>query len=199
MLKKFFIGATALVCAAGIAAASNLSIFSGPQDSSQLLASLNQLVLNINAGVNGRLYFNGTTTGTTTTGADSTLFTYSLPPSQLAATGDAVRVVCWGTSPANANVKSASIFFGAQQISTASIMTAPNAKNWRITLTMIRNGAAVQVGQGGADMDLTSSSLFTTIAGTETMNAAVTIKCIGRTVTALQDITGSGMYVEQIK
>lgn len=197
--KGILQGAAAVLFAAVAAGAANLSIFSGPQDPSQMLATVNQLVQNINTGVSGRLYFNGTTTGTTTTGSDSTLFTYSLPASTLAATGDAVRVVCWGASPANTNTKSASIFFGAQQISTASVMTAPNLKNWKIAMTVIRNGAAVQVLEGGAQIDLTPSSQYSTLAGTETLTSAVTIKCIGRTVTALQDITGYGMYVEQIK
>ena len=55
MFKKFLTGAVAVFFAAGLAAASNISLLSGPQDPSQLLATVNTLIQSINFGVNGRL------------------------------------------------------------------------------------------------------------------------------------------------
>ncbi len=196
-MKGFLAGAAAVLFAAGVAGAANLSLLSGPQDPSQLLATINTLVQNINFGVSGRLSANSTATGTTTT-IENTMMTYSLPANRLAADGDAVRVVCWGTSATNANAKSVRLYFGASYLSTATIADGPSAKNWRLDLTVIRAGAAAQQVMGNGVIAGLTPTIYIN-AGTDSLAAAVIIKCTGITPTAAQDLTARGMLVEQIK
>ena len=198
-IKGFLAGMLAVAFAAVVAGASNLTLMSGPQDPSQLLATINQLIQNINTGVSGRLNASLTTTGTTTT-IEQSLMTYNLPASRLAADGDSVRVVCWGTSAANSNTKTAKLYFGSSVVSTASTgATAPNAKKWTLELTVMRSGAAAQVVMGTGVIDILTPITVYTATGSDTLTAAVVIKCTGTTSSAVQDLTAQGMLVEQIK
>jgi hypothetical protein len=198
-IKGFLAGFAAVVFASTVAIGANLPLMSGPQDPSQLLASLNSLIRSINTGVSGRLNASLTSTGTTTT-VEQTLLTYSLPANQLAADGDAVRVVCWGTTAANTNAKAAKLYFGTSSISSASAGPTPNpnAKKWFLELVVMRSGASAQVVSGNGTVDLTLPTVYTA-TGTDSLTAAVTIKCTGTTGTAVQDLTAQGMLVEQIK
>lgn len=196
MLKKVFAGAVAVVFAAGVAAAANLTLLSGPQDPSQLLATINQLIRSINSGVAGRLSAQVLAVGNTTT-IEQTLQTYSLPANQLAAPGDAVRVVCWGFTKANADTKTAKLYFGSSNSSSQVVELSPNNKSWKMTLMVIRDTTTAQLAWGDVVMDSTPVAVYRA-APTETLTSAVTIRCTG-TATATGDITASGMYIEQIK
>lgn len=201
MLKKFLLGVAAVVFASVTAIGANLSIMSGPQDPSQLLATINTLIQSINTGVSGRLSANLTATGTGITTAETNLFSYSLPASQLAASGDAVRVVCWGTSAANSNAKTATLYFGASSVSTSGAVVGSalfNNVKWRLEMIVMRSGAATQVVTGNGQVSTSPVAIYTN-SGTDSLAAAVTIRCTGTTATALQDITAQGMLVEQIK
>lgn len=198
MLKRFLAGLAAVVCAGGIALGSNLTLFSGPQDPSQLLAQINTLIQNINFGVSGRLNASVTSAGTTTT-VEQTLMTYSLPANRLANDGDSVEVVCWGTTAANTNAKSAKLYFGTSSISTTAGPTAsPNALKWQLSLTVMRSGAATQVVMGNGVVDTSPVRVYTN-SGTDALTSAVVIKCTGTTATAVQDLTAQGMLVQQVK
>lgn len=198
MLKKLLVTTAAVVFAAGISIASQIPIVSGPQDPSQLLSTINTLIQSINAGVNGRLTAQVTATGTTTT-VESTVATYSLPASTLANPGDAVRVVCWGGTASNSNAKTAKLYFGTSSISTStSGVSAPNNKGWYLELIVMRNGAATQQVMGRGAVDASPISVYAT-AGTDSLAAAVTVKCTGTTASAVQDLTAQGFLVEQIK
>ncbi len=196
-MKGFLAGAAAVLFAAGVAGAANLSLLSGPQDPSQLLATINQLVQNINFGVSGRLSANGTASGTTTT-IESTMMTYSLPANRLAADGDSVRAVCWGTSATNANTKSARLYVGSDYISTSTISDGPSNRNWRLDLTIMRTGAAAQQVMGNGVIAGLTPTIYIT-SGALSFASSITIKCAGYTPTAAQDLTARGMLVEQIK
>jgi len=198
MLKRLLTGFAALIVAVGIAGAANLSLVTGPQDPSQLTAVINNLIRSINTGVSGRIYANVTAAGTTTTVGETVLMTYSLPANTLATTGDAVRIVCWGTSPANANVKAAVLYFGSQIISTTTMMSAPNNKVWALEMLATRNTAATQNIIARGTIDLTAPNAYS-LSGSETLTSAVTIKCNGYSPTARADITAQGMYIEQVK
>lgn len=200
MLKNLLTGAAAVVFAAGLAAASNLTLMSGPQDPSQLLATVNTLIQSINFGVSGRLTAAVTAVGTTTT-AESTMQSYTLPANRLANVGDAVRVVCWGTSAASTNAKNAKLYFGASSISTAATAQStqsPNALKWSLNLLVINAGTATQAIVGGGQVGISPVAVLTS-TGSDATTAAVVIKCTGITPTAAQDITAQGMYVEQVK
>lgn len=200
MLKRVLTTIAAVVFAAGISIASQIPIVSGPQDPSQMLATINSLIQSINAGVNGRLTAQVTATGTTTTVADTTMATYSLPGGTLATPGDAVRVVCWGTSAVNSNSKNIKLFFGASTYSTVMNGTSKilSGDTWYLEMIVMRSSATAQVVLGRGFTGITPVNLGST-AGAETLANAITIKCSGTTPTAAQDVTTQGFLVEQIK
>lgn len=199
MLKKLLVTVAAVVFAAGISIASQIPIVSGPQDPSQMLATINSLIQSINAGVNGRLTAQVTVTGTTTT-IENTMATYTLPASTLATPGDAVRTVCWGTSAVNSNAKNIKLYFGSSFIQTANNATTRvmSGDTWYLEMLVMRNGAATQniLSRGATGITLVTS---VSTAGAETLASAITIKCTGFTPTAAQDVTTQGFLVEQIK
>jgi len=200
-IKGFLAGAAAVVFAAGVAGAANLSILSGSQYSepSQILATVNTLIQNINFGVSGRLMAGLTATGTTSaTTVDQTLMSYTLPASQLANPGDGVRVVCWGATASNSNAKTAKLNFGNSQITTANASPTPNNSKWRLELVVLRSGAATQTVMGNGMILAAPISIYTN-AGTDALTSSVAITCQGNTPTASQDLTAQGMLVEQIK
>lgn len=201
MLKKLLVTTAAVVFAAGVSIASQIPIVSGPQDPSQLLSTINTLIQSINAGVNGRLTAQVTATGTTTTGGESTMATYTLPASTLANPGDAVRVLCWGGTASNGNAKTARLYFGTSSIiwsTSGTGYSSPNNKPWYLELIVMRNGAATQQVMGRGTVDASPMTLYAQ-AGSDTLTSAVTIKCTGLTPTAVQDMTAQGFLVEQIK
>lgn len=201
-LKGFLAGAAAVLFAASVAGAANLSLLSGSQYSepSQILATINTLIQNINSGVSGRLNASLTAIGTPLgTTVDQTLFSYTLPANTLANAGDSVRVICWGATPANGNTKTIKLNFGASQLTSAnSIQTAPNNGKFRLELIVMRSGAATQQVMGNGTVIATPISVYTN-AGTDALTSDVAITCVGNTPTAPQDITAQGMLVEQIK
>ncbi len=197
MLKRIFTGTVALVFAAGLAAASNISLLSGPQDPSQLLATVNTLIQSINFGVNGRLTAVVSQAGNTTT-AEQTLSTYTLPANRIAATGDAVKIRCWGNTASNVDLKTIKIYFGTTSFSSASAGGAPNNKAFDAEMLVVRSGAATQQIVGRIGFDLTLNTLQNSAAGADSWAANQTIKCTG-TGAGNGDITVTGMYVEQVK
>lgn len=197
MLKKILTGTVAVFFAAGLAAAANLSIFSGPQDPSQLLATVNQLVQNINFGVNGRL--TAVVTGTLNTlTSEQTLASYTLPANRLATTGDAVLIKCWGQFATNTDTKSVKIYFGSTGVSSVSIGSNPSNKSVVAEMLVVRAGAASQNIATTIAMDLTAGSVNTNVLGVDSFAANQTIKCTGTSASA-SDFTLQGMLVQQVK
>ncbi len=186
----------------GVAAfGANLSLLSGPQYSepSQILATVNTLIRNINAGVGGLINAQTAAVATGTGTAEQTLQTYTMPANQLASAGQAVRVRCWGTTGANGNNKTRKLYFGASVITTAT--EAANAQNWVLELVIMRTGAATQSVSGtGLAGTAGVTPLSYVNQGTDNLAASVVIKCTGTDGTSsASDITANGMLVEQIK
>lgn len=196
MLKKILTGAAAVFFAAGLAAASNITLVSGPQDPSQLLSVVNNLIQSINFGVNGRLTAVVTPALNTTT-SEEVGATYTLPANRIAATGDAVRIKCWGSTAANTDAKVVKIYFGTSSFSSASNGGAPNNKKFEADMLVVRSGASAQNITGRIAMDLSSTSIQNT-TGTDSWASNQTIKCTG-TSAAASDLTMQGMLVEQVK
>jgi hypothetical protein len=201
MLKRIVYALTGLIMTGALAFGANIALLSGPQYSepSQILATVNTVIRSINAGVGGLINAQTGAVATGTGTAEQTLQTYTMPASQLASAGQAVRIRCWGTTGANANNKTRKLYFGASVISTAT--EAANAQNWVLELVVMRTGAATQsvsgtglAGTGGV------TPLSYVNQGTDSLTAGVVIKCTGTDGTSSAgDITANGMLVEQIK
>ncbi len=190
-----------LVVSGAAAFGANLSLLSGPQYSepSQILATVNTLIRNINAGVGGLINAQTAAVATATGTSEQTLQTYTMPANQLASAGQAVRIRCWGTTGANGNSKTRKLYFGASVITTAT--EAANAQNWVLELVVMRTGAATQSVSGTG---LAGTAGVTPLSyinqGTDNLAASVLIKCTGTDATSsASDITANGMLVEQIK
>ncbi len=196
MLKRLVVGLGALLFAGGIAFAANLSLVSGPQDPSQLNATINTLIRSINNSVS-RIGVASTAVATTATTAETTLQQYSLPGGTLANPGDSVRVTCWGTTGANGNNKTMKLYFGSTAIATPT--GATNAKGWRLQMTVMRRTATTQAVDSWGLVDTTAVSPVDA-DGAETLSGNVLIKCTGTNGTAsAADITAQGLLVEAIR
>lgn len=195
-----FIAAALLSLLAIPAGAANLPLLSGSQYSepSQVLATVNTVIQNINAGVSGLLSNSlaqfSTAAGTT----EQTMFTYTLPPNGLAI-GQSIDVRCWGSTGATANNKTRKLYYGAAVITTAT--EAANAQPWMLHYVVTRTASATEAfsgdglaGTGGV------TPLNTVTQGTDDGTAAVVIKCTGTDGTsAAGDILANGMVVQAIR
>jgi hypothetical protein len=198
MLKRLLASTTAIVMAAGIAVAANLSQITGPQDPSQLNATINALITSINTGVNGVLANNVTSAATTATTAETTLQQYTLPANTLSAAGQSIRVRCFGTTGANANNKTMKLYFGPVSGTTATAGT--NNKGWFLDMLVTR-GAVVTT-----DIVLVNGQVDTTAVTPQVTTSSDSfavnqlIKCTGTNGTAsANDIVATQMIVEQVK
>lgn len=197
-LKAFAL--VAAIAFASPVAAANLPLLTGPQDPSQLVATLNTLIQTINTGVGGLLNAQTAAVATGAGTTEQTLQTYTMPGGTLSAAGQSVRIKCWGATGATANNKTRKLYFGASVITTAT--EAANAQTWSLELFAMRTGAATQavVGTGVAGTGSITVLPVYANAGTDDLTAGVVIKCTGTDGTsAAADITANGMTVELVK
>lgn len=127
---------------------------------------------------------------------ETDLITYALGPSQLAATGDRVRIKAWGIAAANANSKTFRLYFGTTVVVTKT-ETAAGSVHWYIDAEVIRTGAATQISIGGYNSVNTGSQVLTAAPG-ETLSSPINIKITGQSAVGSNDITSRGMIVEFI-
>lgn len=181
---------------AGAAMSANIALRTGPVDVADLRSIVNQLVLDVNAGVGGELFANGTSVPNSGT-AEATLYTYTLPSSFLATNGQSVRVRCAATTANNANNKTLKLYFGTSSITSAA---AANTTGGYLDYIVTRTGAATEtlVGTGQWGATGVTPLAIQVNAATEDLTAAVVIKCTG-TDAVSTDTTGKLMVVESLK
>ena len=193
MFKRAAYALTGLVLSAVVALGANIPLLSGPQDPSQLNATINTLIQSINSGVEGSIGgFVGpaATTGTTI----QILGTATIKANSLAA-GQSVRVTCWGTGTAT-GTNTLTI-----QVGTATAFavagTGTTAGVFRATVLLQKTGASTQ--------SLWSDGIFNTTltlpvitAATQTDTADIPVTCSGTSTTST-NFTLNGMIAEQIK
>lgn len=118
--------------------------------------------------------------------AETNLMTLTFPASGLAATGDTVEILAFGTTAANANSKIVAAYFGATKLVQSAAFTTASAA-WRITGTVTRTGATNQVACVTVFVD-GATPVTTYTAPTETLSGTITIKATG-TGAADSDVT----------
>lgn len=196
MMKRALAALAAVVCAGAIAFAGNVALLTGPQDPSQLIATINTLIQTLNTSF-GRIGVGTTAASTGANTTETTLQQYTLPGGLLANAGDSVRVTCWGITGADANNKTMKLYFGSTSITTATAAT--NNKGWRLAMTVMRRTATTQAVDGWGLVDTTAVTPQNTDAA-ETLASATLIKCTGTNGTAsAADITAQGLLVEAIR
>ena len=195
MMKRLYLALIGLVCAGGIAFAANLPLVTGAQDPSQLQAVVNGVIQTINTAVS-RIGV-GSTSVATTTGGETVLYQYTLPPGLLANAGDSIRTGCWGTTATNSDTKSFKLYFGGTSISSP-VQTGTSNKGWRLQMTVMRRTAGGQSVDSWGLVDTTAVTPANADAA-ETLANAITIKCTGTGTLTAGDIVGQGMLVEAIR
>lgn len=127
-------------------------------------------------------------------GGTDDLITFDIPANIFGTDGKAVRVKAWGTTANNADAKTVTFVVGSQTVLTTALTTSI-AGQWEIEVSIVRTGSNTQdirarLLQGATvifDQELT--------AGTQTDNAAITIKCTGA-ATSNNDIVQEGMITQ---
>jgi hypothetical protein len=195
MLKRILASVGAFGGATAIAVAANLSLVTGPQDPSQLNATINTLITSINSSVS-RIGVGAASIASSATTAEQTLYQYTLPGGLLANAGDSVRITCWGVDAANTDNKAQKLYFGAAAITT--LTAATNNKGWRLQMTVMRQTATAQGVDSFGQVDTTAVTPASSSAS-ETLANNITIKCTTTTAGTASDVTGTGFLVEAIR
>lgn len=148
------------------------------------------------ATVGGVLNVNTTSQATTGT-AEEVLATYTLPANTLSANGKGVRIIAFGASAANANVKITRIRFGGiGGTIIAALSFSSSAASWRLSAEVVRTGAATQITTSQSGSGATSSSQ--TVSASQTLSGTVDIVVTGVTATSAGDATFQGLIVEAL-
>ena len=151
----------------------------------------------------GAAHVNTTQVGTSAVVTAETLMSYALPANVLSTNGRIIMLEAWGTTAANANVKTMRLNVAATTI--ASLSGAYNGQDWRLHGRIIRTGVDAQDlhGWGLAEQTITWDALALQVAGGFTVTtaveddaAAITLAVTGQNGTAAaNDIVCHGFVV----
>ncbi len=133
---------------------------------------------------------------TSTQTAKQTLLTQTLPAGYLAADGNCVRIVAWGTCLNNTNQKTQTIDFGATTVATTGAI-ANNNQAWYVEALVCRTGASSQEALGRVQSDSTGPTLSRTGPAENTANAIV-INITSTNQTSTNGTTARGLVVERV-
>ena len=155
------------------------------------------------ATVEGTLTTSTTQVCTIANTTETDLWTYVLPANTLNADGKGIRITVWGTTAANANIKSFRLYFGATQLQARN---ASADNNWvdQLFADVVRTGAATQSAFASSHVGVSggtsAASLNLITAPTETLSGPVTIRATGINGTASAgDVCVRYAVVETIK
>ena len=151
------------------------------------------------AAVNGTLDAQASSAGVCTAAdlVETTAWTYTLPANTLSASSRGLRVHTYGTTAANANVKTVKLYFGTNVFTI--IAGAVNNSVWFTTNTYIRMASNSQqrMGISGFGNAINAPTISNT---TETDTAGIIIKVtIQNGTAAASDICWRGVTLETIR
>lgn len=144
----------------------------------------------------GNIYTNQSATGITMTSttAEVTLDTFSLPASSLDVPGRGISIVAYGTFANNTHAKTAKLYFGT---SVTQVVTGNTAAvvPWIIEALVLKDAASSQAVSLQTINGTTHGGCVYT-SGSEPDTAAITIKVTGQTGTAGTDVTLNGWIIQ---
>jgi hypothetical protein len=150
------------------------------------------------ANIGGNLSIDNGTAGTTAVITEETLLTYTLPASSLTQDGRGVRIRAWGTTAANANLKTIKLKFGATNVLDTGAV-ASNGETWYFEADVYRTGAATQDAIGKPYFYVAAINGGQITNPAETLSAGFAIVVSGQNGTATaNDIVAEGLSVEYI-
>lgn len=193
-MKRIAFGFGALLLSASVAFAAALTPLTGPQDPSQINATVNQIIQQANRTIGVVGYPGGLPAATTGTTIQA-LGTVTLPPNQLALAGQGVRITCTasgtvtGTNTLTVQVGTATAYAVAGAATTAGVFKA--------TVLVQKTGASTQQiwSDGAFNTTLTTPTI---ISATQTDTAGINVTCSGTSTTSA-NFTLSEMIVENLQ
>ena len=200
LLRKIGLSALILSASFGMAIAGQYgqaSLVTGPQDSSQINATINGVVVQMNALAPGLLFSQPTAVATGTGTTEQILGSYNLPANYLVGAGQAIRIKATFKYAANINSKTPKLYFGGSSITGAANTTS--GATAMLTCDIVKSGASTQnVACSGLDATTNLATAFT--AGTDADTAAILIKasCTDGASSA-SDCTLQTMTVESLR
>lgn len=160
---------------------------------SQLQPCVNGAIGSINSNIGGILASLGAPFTTSGTGANTILST--VIPANGLVPGNIIHVKLWGLNPAEGNVRTATLAFGASL--TANVVVTGSGLVWQADFWITMQAAAVQA-MTGLSQVTTTSTITTNVAGTESLAVANTILLTFTNATSgVTPIYGA--YIEVIK
>lgn len=131
-----------------------------------------------------QLTSNSTSAGTIADTNETDLWSYTLPANSLTDNGRGVRISVLVTNAANANTKTTKLYVaGTNVLTSASLTAAPNGTDYVATFTVIRTGAATQIGYGIHGLGTTFQAKSNLVLAGDTA-AGIIIKVSGQNGTA---------------
>ena len=173
-------------------------------DLTSLLSKFLQ-TLSSSVSVPGILNVNVTAVGNVGAGTDD-LISYTLPASQLATTGQGLRIRAWGTLAGTNVTKTLTFNFGSTVVESQIVGAETTATNlvagqWQLEALVIKTGSSTQTivvhlstMMGGTAAIRRMLETREVVATTETDTSTIVIKCTG-TATNNNDIVQSGLIV----
>lgn len=150
------------------------------------------------AKVSGVLTVSTTQAGTGANTDETDLWSYSLPANTLNVNGKGVRVSVSVVYAANANTKTAKLYFGSHVVTLTPTTTAANNISGYHIINVIRTGASAQIRFGIGTIG-TAPQAVSMQTPAEDTTAAITIKVTGQNGSAVaNDIVFRGAIVEVI-
>ncbi len=145
------------------------------------------------------LTVNTTQAGTIADTNETDLWTYSLPANTLNADGRGLRITVTVTFAANANTKTARLYFGGSSLTINPGVAAPNGVVAAAIYTVLRTGATAQLMTRAVANVGSSTQGVSQIAPAETMANAITIRVTGLNGTAsANDVVFTSATVETV-
>ena len=192
-MKRLFYALTGLVFTALTAFGANIPLLTGPQDPSQLNATINQVIQSINTGVEGSI--GGFVGPAATTGTSIQILGTATIAANSLANGQSVRVTCWGAGTAT-GTNTLTI-----QVGTATAFAVAGAGTtagtFKAQVLLQKTGASTQSLWSEGAFNVTPVQPVI-VAATQTDTAAIPVTCSGTSTTST-NFTLNGMIAEQIK
>ena len=134
--------------------------------------------------------------GTTAVITEETLASVSLEAAALAVNGQLIRAYAWGTTAANANIKTIRLKFGATVVAINDVTIAPVGVVWELRAIVARTGAATQEAVGNGVVGAVAQTVSNTQPA-ETLSGAVAVALTGQNgIAAANEIVCRGLLVE---
>lgn len=181
------------------ALASTIPYYTGPIQAGNLVSTLNNLIGQINGGVNGLVAVQtsfGTTPATTN---EYPFATTPIPGGTIGSPGQSLRAYCAGASSADTNNKTVTLYLGSFKIATGTMSTG--SETWELELTLTNSGTQPSVvGFGRGSTNTTVVASVSTSEANDNLANSLTAKC---TVTAgsavAGEVTPREFLVEMVK